>query len=41
VKEAPKIEREFDALTRNYGDDINKLSEIKAKQVASELAESR
>jgi uncharacterized protein involved in exopolysaccharide biosynthesis len=40
VKSAPKIEREFSALTRDYDNAVNKYREIKAKEMEAELAES-
>ena len=37
---APKIEREYRAITRDYDNAMSKFKEVKAKQLEAELAES-
>lgn len=40
VKSAPKVEREYRTLTRDYDNAIAKYREVKAKQMEAELAET-
>jgi len=40
IKDAPKIEREFSALTRDYDNAVAKYREIKSKEMEAELAQS-
>ena len=40
VKDGPKIEREYRALTRDYENAVTKYREIKSKEMEAELAES-